>query len=324
MNDSLRLYTRFLVLLTFFLIFAGGMVTSTGSGLAVPDWPLSYGMLFPPMVGGVFYEHGHRLVATTVGLLTTILLIWVFKSELRPKVKKLVLVSWIAVCLQGVLGGLTVKFLLPLAVSTAHAIMGQTFFLLTIIIAYCYSKEDKDRFKNFNLEKLPITKVRTRAKLFLGLIYVQLLLGAVQRHAEAGLAVPDFPTMGGHYFPTWDILIQNVNIMRYNMDLDPVSSLQVGLNLAHRFGALVVLVCTFLFVYTTRKELEDFKKALQTLYTLLGLVLLQVLLGITVIWTEKHSFITSLHVVIGALILGLSLLFLLRTSRLYSAEADRA
>src|SRR6202171_5654582 len=72
----LRGFTRLVAASPLFLIFAGAMVTSTGSGLAVPDWPLSYGKFFPPMVGGIFYEHGHRLVAGTFGVLTLIQAIW--------------------------------------------------------------------------------------------------------------------------------------------------------------------------------------------------------------------------------------------------------
>ena len=72
-----------LVASTLALIFVGGLVTSTGSGLSVPDWPLSYGMVMPPMVGGVFYEHGHRMVASFVGFLTLVLAVWTARSETR-------------------------------------------------------------------------------------------------------------------------------------------------------------------------------------------------------------------------------------------------
>src|SRR5688572_5381252 len=87
-----RALHRFAVLTaasTLALIVAGGLVTSTESGLSVPDWPLSYGKLMPPMVGGVFYEHGHRMVATAVGVLTVILAIWLGRSERRRSVKGL-------------------------------------------------------------------------------------------------------------------------------------------------------------------------------------------------------------------------------------------
>src|SRR2546423_6762019 len=131
----LRGFTKFVAAATLFLIFAGALVTSTESGLSVPDWPLSYGKVMPPMVGGVFYEHGHRMVATTVGILTVVLAIWLARREPRRWVRRLGLLAVAAVVAQGVLGGLTVIFLLPTAVSVAHACLAQTFFCLTVAIA---------------------------------------------------------------------------------------------------------------------------------------------------------------------------------------------
>src|SRR5437667_6906114 len=90
---------------TLVLLFLGGLVTSTGSGLAVPDWPLSFGQVFPPMVGGVLFEHGHRMAASLVGLLTLILSTWTVVSEPRPGVRALAIAMIVAVILQGVLGG---------------------------------------------------------------------------------------------------------------------------------------------------------------------------------------------------------------------------
>src|SRR5947207_4661280 len=95
---------------TFLLLFLGGLVTSTGSGLAVPDWPLSFGQVFPPMVGGVLFEHGHRLVAAMVGCLTLALALWTVLREPRPAVRALGLLMLVAVVLQGVLGGATVLY----------------------------------------------------------------------------------------------------------------------------------------------------------------------------------------------------------------------
>src|SRR3954469_9879160 len=90
----LRGFTKFVAASTLFLIFAGAMVTSTGSGLAVPDWPLSYGKVFPPMIGGIFYEHGHRMIAATVGFLTVVQAIWL---QLREKKRFVRALGWCAV-----------------------------------------------------------------------------------------------------------------------------------------------------------------------------------------------------------------------------------
>src|SRR5258706_1877212 len=106
---------------TFVLLFLGGLVSSTGSGLAVPDWPLSYGQVFPPMVGGVLFEHGHRLAATAVGCLTIVLALWTVVGDERAAVRALGLLTLLAVVLQGILGGGTGLHQLPLAVSVTHA-----------------------------------------------------------------------------------------------------------------------------------------------------------------------------------------------------------
>ena len=125
---KLHHYTKLVAGATLVLIVAGGLVTSTGSGLAVPDWPLSYGMLFPPMVGGILYEHGHRMIAGTVAVLTAIMALWLKLREPRRWVRRLGGLALLAVVLQAVLGGLTVIFLLPDAISIAHACLAQTFF----------------------------------------------------------------------------------------------------------------------------------------------------------------------------------------------------
>src|SRR6202041_3702015 len=119
---------------------AGALVTSHDAGLAVPDWPLSYGTLFPPMVGGLFYEHGHRMIATVVGILTIVLAILLAKSEPRRWVRNL---GWTALGLviaQGIVGGLTVKYLLPPPISTAHATLAQLFFITTVSITLFTSR----------------------------------------------------------------------------------------------------------------------------------------------------------------------------------------
>src|SRR5438876_8367550 len=118
---------------TFVLLFVGGLVTRTGSALAVPDWPLSFGRFFPPMVGGVLFEHGHRLAATLVGCLTLILALSIVVRESRPSVRALGLLALLAIVLQGILGGVTVLYKLPLAVSVAHACLGQTFLLGALV-----------------------------------------------------------------------------------------------------------------------------------------------------------------------------------------------
>src|SRR5579863_8683302 len=107
-NVWLHRYAVVLSVCTLFLVVAGASVTSKEAGLSVPDWPLSYGQVMPPMTGGVFFEHGHRMVGATVGMLTIGLLIWLRRDPLSW-MRKLgwVTLGWVIVV--GLLGGLTVK-----------------------------------------------------------------------------------------------------------------------------------------------------------------------------------------------------------------------
>src|SRR3989338_3040959 len=120
---------------TFGLLVAGGLVTSTDSGLAVPDWPLSYGTWFPPMVGGIRYEHGHRMIAAAVGTMIVVLAMWLARREPRRWVRFLGYAAVGTVILQGLFGGLTVLLMLPPQISVAHACLGQTVFCLLVCVA---------------------------------------------------------------------------------------------------------------------------------------------------------------------------------------------
>jgi cytochrome c oxidase assembly protein subunit 15 len=166
---------------TFFLIIAGALVTSHDAGLATPDWPLSNGQVFPKMVGNLFWEHGHRLVATSVGLLTIGLVIYLFKSEKRRWVRRLGLLALGAVIAQGLLGGLTVKLMLPLAVSAAHATLAQLFFCTTVSLAVFTSKSWTTQLPG--LEEKGRPSVRHICVAAVVTIFLQLILGATLRHS---------------------------------------------------------------------------------------------------------------------------------------------
>lgn len=309
----LRHFSKLTCAATLFLIFAGGMVTSTGSGLAVPDWPLSYGMVFPPMVGGVFYEHGHRMVATAVGFLMLCLTIAIAVMETRRWVKVLAFAALGAVIAQGILGGITVMFFLPTAVSVAHGILAQTFFVLTIVLAYSQSIERAGREKRSMTVHCVFLKT---AVVFLVLIYLQLLAGAVMRHTESGLAVPDFPTMGGEWWPSFSPkMMSRINAWRFDMNLDPVTAPQVIYHLLHRLGALILLV-TLIALNVAGRALPRNHPAHATMIFLDVAVGLQITLGILTVLTLKEALLTSFHVVTGAGILGLTVLLILRSSPL--------
>jgi cytochrome c oxidase assembly protein subunit 15 len=134
---------RWSVLLAFctlLLVVAGGLVTSRDAGLSVPDWPLSYGKLMPKMEGGILYEHGHRMIATMVGMFTIVSLVWIFRKDRRHWLRILAVVALLAVIVQGVLGGLTVLLLLPWYISSSHATLAQLFFSTTVAMALFTSR----------------------------------------------------------------------------------------------------------------------------------------------------------------------------------------
>lgn len=179
---------RFAVILaacTVFLLVAGASVTSNDAGLAVPDWPLSYGSLMPPMVGGIFYEHGHRMVATAVGFLTILLAIWLHRRESRGWMRRLGWIALAAVIVQGILGGITVKFFLPPAVSISHATLAQLFFCLIVSVAVFTSRWWHGEVPALQAASQP--PLRAWAVASFAAVLVQLILGAAFRHKILGI-----------------------------------------------------------------------------------------------------------------------------------------
>ena len=168
---------------TLLLLVAGGLVTSNDAGLSVPDWPLSYGSVMPPMVGGVFYEHGHRLIASAVGFLTIILAVWLWRADERPWMRRLGWTALLMVIVQGVLGGLTVKFLLPKPVSISHASLAQLFFCTTVAIALFTSRWwSQDVPAAARIPDSSAPRLRTISVLLFAATFAQLVLGASFRH----------------------------------------------------------------------------------------------------------------------------------------------
>src|SRR5215207_165337 len=180
MNLGLNRFAILVACATFFLIIAGALVTSNDAGLATPDWPLSNGEFFPNMVGNLFWEHGHRMVATTVGILTIVLAVYIRLKEKREWVWKLGLFALIGVCAQGVLGAITVKYMLPLGVSTAHATLAQLFFCTTVSLAVFTSRSWIEA-RPLPEEKgsSPLRYLCTAAT---ATIFLQLIIGATLRH----------------------------------------------------------------------------------------------------------------------------------------------
>lgn len=186
LSNFIHFYCKTVLAATFILIVAGGLVTSTGSGLSVPDWPLSYGQFFPPMVGGIRFEHTHRVIAAIVGLMTFAMAALLFKYEKRRWVRNLGFVAAGTILIQAILGGLTVLYLLPAWISVLHACLAQTFFCLVASIAWVTSDSWGQNGGGPNAKDA--ASLRRLAMITVCFVYLQLIVGAIVRHAcGAGL-----------------------------------------------------------------------------------------------------------------------------------------
>jgi cytochrome c oxidase assembly protein subunit 15 len=346
--------SRFAVLTavaTLFLVGLGGVVTSKGVGMAVPDWPNTFGenMFFFPFskwVGGVFYEHTHRLFASLVGLLTAGLSGWIWTREThgvqrwvglamivatlglmgvrtqfmfialagvavgvigfsftqmsrdaRP-IRWWAAIAFSTVLIQGVLGGLRVTAIKD-ELGIFHGMLAQMFFVLVCAIALVTShwwpgltrgEGDHRGLRRWFL----FTTI---------LIFFQLALGATMRHQHAGLAIPDFPLAYGRIWPAMDadsVAVYNQNRMEVQA-YNPITGFQIGLQMAHRIVAVLVLFAVVLSVRQAGRRL-GWKNPLARLSLVwLGLIAMQIALGATTVWSGKKVDVTTAHVAVGAL-----------------------
>lgn len=295
MNRSLHRFSLLVAGATFFLIIAGALVTSNDAGLATEDWPLSNGQFFPEMVGNLFWEHGHRMVATTVGVLTIGLAIFLYAREKRRWVRRLGWFALLAVIVQGLLGGLTVKLMLPLWVSTAHATLAQLFFCTTVGLAVFTSPSWSNHTEV--IEEKSTLPVRYLCVAALVTILLQLVLGATLRHSA-----------------TWD------------------KHLPGELLLAHVGGAIAVTVVLAGTAFTILRRHPEETFLTRPATVALALLTLQLLLGVAAYVTRLGSpndpqplnpmiAITVAHVACGALVFATTIVMTLRAFRiLRSAE----
>jgi cytochrome c oxidase assembly protein subunit 15 len=350
-------------LATLVLVGIGGLVTSHGVGMAVPDWPNTYGynMFFFPIsqwVGGIFYEHSHRLFASGVGLLTTILALWLHGKGARPLLgwgglvlailgvvtvllvprhradgivvgitgwaallasfvwprcepspkwlRRLGLLAFFGVVLQGILGGLRVVLFTD-QIGIFHATLAQLFFVLVCSLALFTSPRWQKRNPKSEIRG-PNHAYRLRPP-FLGttlLILGQLVLGATMRHQHAGLAIPDFPLAYGKIWPAMD----PASVAKYNQQrievvaTNPITSVQIALQMVHRLVAVLILFAVGLCAWSARKRFGGSDSVSRLTLLWLSLVLIQALLGAATIWSNKAADIATLHVLTGALMLA--------------------
>jgi cytochrome c oxidase assembly protein subunit 15 len=329
-TNWLHRFAWFTAIATLFLICSGGMVTSKGVGLAVPDWPTTFGynmFLFPfsQWVGGIFFEHTHRLIASTVGFLTIILAVWLWRGENRRWLRNLGFAALGLVILQGVLGGLRVT-LLKDEIGIFHACLAQMFFGLLIVITLATSR----LWQRLSLARTPgAARALARVAIFTTtLIYLQLALGATMRHQHRDLAILDFPAAYGQFIPSMTTAkLAEINEWRNARALSEVTPFQIWLQMAHRFLALVigagVIVCLF------RGRAAELRDTPLARFSDIWFLLLacQITLGTWVIWSNKAADIATAHVAVGATMLAFGVTIstiCLRLLREPSASGERS
>lgn len=297
---------------TLLLICSGGMVTSKGAGLAVPDWPTTFGynmFLFPvsKWVGGIFFEHTHRLIASTVGFLAIILSVWLWRAEDRRWVRNLGWAALGVVILQGVLGGLRVTMLKD-EIGIFHACLAQAFLGLLVLIALTTTRF----WRSLADARVDAAKFRSLGTLALATtvaIYVQLGLGATMRHQHRDLALLDFPTANGAWIPQTNAkALAAMNAWRGARAFSDVTAFQIWLQMAHRFGALVVATGVILCAVRIWQHAGELPILRRLALVWILLLLCQLTLGAWTIWSNKAADVATAHVAIGATILSFGVL----------------
>jgi cytochrome c oxidase assembly protein subunit 15 len=309
-SNWLNRFAWFTAFATLLLICSGGMVTSKNVGLAVPDWPTTFGynmFLFPvsKWIGGVLFEHTHRLFASTVGFLTIILAFWLWRDEDRQSVKTLGLLAVAGVILQGILGGLRVTMLKD-EIGIFHACLAQAFLGLIVLIAILTT----DFWRSFATADVDLTKFRALKMIAIVTtiaIYTQLAVGATMRHQHKDLAILDFPTANGAWIPdTSAAALAKINAWRDARALSDVDAFQIWLQMAHRFLAALIGIAVITFVMRIRRLRNSSRVPILPGLSIwwIALFLLQFTLGASTIWSNKAADVATAHVAVGAIMLS--------------------
>jgi cytochrome c oxidase assembly protein subunit 15 len=304
----LNRFAWFTCVATLLLICSGGIVTSKGVGLAVPDWPTTFGynmFLFPvsKWVGGILFEHTHRLTASAVGFLLIILAIWLWRSDDRRWVRNLGVIALAGVIAQGILGGLRVTMLKD-EIGIFHACLAQAFLGLVVLVALITTKFWR-RLSNVFVAPKTFAPIKTFALLITLAIYVQLALGATMRHQHRDLAILDFPTANGAWIPdTSDTAIAKINAWRDARGLSDVDAFQIWLQMAHRLLAVVIAITIIAFCSRVWRDARGVPALSGLTIFWVALVGCQIALGAWTIWSNKAADVATAHVAVGAVMLS--------------------
>jgi len=260
---------------TFVLLIVGSLVHGTGSSLACPDWPLCYGTFFPKMENGVEYEHTHRLVATGVGIMTVTLTVMLLLQKGR-RLFKLGVVATLLVIFQGILGGITVLYRLPRAISIAHLATSMCFFSLMIIIALRTAPSPP-------AVPLQVGTARRWLAVAWGVVLAQIVLGGMVRHTASGLACLDIPLCNGSVWP-----------------LTSPEKVQM----IHRFGAVIAAAVVVSIALSLRRRAAGSELVRRLALLPVVLVVIQVALGVASVLSLLDLTLITSHLAVGAMLLG--------------------
>jgi cytochrome c oxidase assembly protein subunit 15 len=304
----LNAFAWFICVAALLLICSGGMVTSKNVGLAVPDWPTTFGynmFLFPisKWVGGILFEHTHRLIASAVGLLTIILAFWLWRIESRRWVRNLGLIALAGVILQGVLGGLRVTMLKD-QIGIFHACVAQAFLALLVVIAIVTTRFWQSLWQ-IDIDPKKLAPIRRLAIAITLAIYVQLALGATMRHQHRDLSILDFPTANGAWIPdTSATALAMINRWRDARGLSDVDAFQIWLQMIHRFVALLIAIGVISFCSRVWRDAHQVPALKRLSIWWIAFLFVQLTLGAWTIWSNKAADIATAHVAVGAVMLS--------------------
>lgn len=302
-NPALHRFSIVLAVSVFLLIVAGALVTSNNAGLAVPDWPTSFGSLYkiPPMVGGVKFEHGHRMLAELIGLLTVIFAIWTQLRDSRKWMKQLGWFAVVLVIIQGIFGGVTVKWHLPWYTSTIHGILAQSFFALTVLFTVFNGRRWMETEPTATPQKNSFD-LRQLSWLAIGVIYMQLFFGAAFRHSA-----------------TWKFSAASAWVFPFQF---------------HVYGAILATIVLFWVCMRALTAYPQIKPVRGMAIAILALLIAQLAFGLTSYFmrelggrdaiapTAGMIHVTVTHVAVGALLLAHCFMLAVQADR-YLAPAGR-
>lgn len=308
----LHRFAALLVIATFALLALGGTVTSHGYGLAVPDWPTTYEhnmFLFPPSmwVGGIFWEHTHRLMGSLVGFLTIALAVWLWLTQKhRPWLRWFGVAMLLMVIVQGVMGGLRVTQdptspVLAIGLATVHGITAQLFLCGAVLAAAATGRFWLKRAKRGSWS------INKPCAALLLILLIQLTLGSAMRHTGSGLAIPDFPSAYGQVIPP--MTAQGIEaaadrVLPADADVEAYPQpWQVGVHFAHRVWAGVVIAATMFVIAKIAPANE--RSISFIVMAIVAVLLVQLGLGASVIWTGRHPQMATAHQMMGAVLMAL-------------------